>query len=54
MKIEEAINYKQDIDELLNILIEVKEWMVNQGILKSKTMNRVNEVLNKYEVNKND
>jgi predicted nuclease of restriction endonuclease-like RecB superfamily len=53
MKIDELEKYAETIDELLDVLIEVKGWMINQGILKSKTMNRVNEILDRYGVNTN-
>ena len=50
MKIE-SNDYERDINELLGVLIEVRKWMSEQGILKSKTMNKINEILKKYKVN---
>lgn len=50
MKIESNDN-EHNIDELLSVLIEVRQWMTNQGVLKSKTMNKIDEILKKYKVN---
>ena len=50
MKIE-SNDYEHNIDELLGVLIEVRKWMSEQGILKSKIMNKIDEILKKYKVN---
>ena len=50
MKIE-SNSYERDIDELVGVLIEVRKWMSEQGVLKSKTMNKIDEILKKYKVN---
>ena len=50
MKIE-TNDHERNIDELLAVLIEVRQWMTNQGVLKSKTMNKIDEILKKYKVN---
>lgn len=50
MKIE-SNSYERNINELLAVLIEVRQWMTSQGILKSKTMNKIDEILKKYKVN---
>jgi hypothetical protein len=47
----ESNSYERDIDELVGVLIEVRKWMSEQGILKSKTMNKIDEILKKYKVN---
>ena len=50
MKIE-SNDYEHNIDELLGVLIEVRKWMSEQGILKSKIMSKIDEILKKYKVN---
>ena len=47
----ESNSYERDIDELVGVLIEVRKWMSEQGILKSKTMSKIDEILKKYKVN---